>query len=80
MDRTPYYELTESPDHPGQWHVEAIGKGDEVYVAVFSGPGAWKRAVEYADWKNRKRAPTVLELIGRSVGSSSPLSDPMCDA
>ena len=65
MDRTLYFEITESRDYPGQWHVEAIGKDDEVYVAVFSGPESRKLAVEYADWKNKKRSATVFELIGR---------------
>ena len=64
MDRSLHFEITESRDNPGQWHVEAIGNDDEAYVAVFSGPEARKRAVEYADWKNRKRPATVMELIG----------------
>lgn len=48
------------------WRVEAINyEGDgEVYVAVFSGPGAEERAHEYADWKNRTQAerPQAVSL------------------
>ena len=41
--------------YPGHWHVEAIGKDGEIYVAIFSGPEARERATEYADWKNGTR-------------------------
>jgi hypothetical protein len=39
------------------WRVEAINfQGDgEVYVAIFSGPDAEKRARDYADWQNGVR-------------------------
>ena len=52
MDMT--YEVKESSFSPGEWVVEAINySGDgEVYMAVFSGPAARKRAKEYAQWKS----------------------------
>lgn len=48
------YETIEDNRHPGDYRVEAIDtEGDgEVYVAIFTGPDAQKRAQEYADWKN----------------------------
>lgn len=58
------YELVESRDFPGHWHVEHIDEEGRVYVAVFSGPGAKERAAEYADWKNKVRNPAaVLRLV-----------------
>jgi hypothetical protein len=60
------YEIVESRDYPGHWHVEAIDNEGRIYVAVFSGPDAKERAAEYADWKNGVRHPaTVLRLVGR---------------
>jgi len=46
------YEIVESDQYPGHWHVEAIGSKGEIYVAVFSGAKAIERAAEYANWKN----------------------------
>jgi hypothetical protein len=58
------YEIIESSQHPGHWHVEAIDEEGRVFVAVFSGPDAQKRAAEYADWKNGiRQAAAVLELV-----------------
>jgi hypothetical protein len=40
--------------NPSDWRVEAIDiKAGDVYVAVFCGPLAEQRAVEYANFKNR---------------------------
>lgn len=51
-----FYEVAESKHTPDEWVVEAINhppKGDgEIYAAIFSGPYAMDRAVEYAMWKN----------------------------
>lgn len=47
-----HYEVVESRDFPGHWHVEAIDNDGRVYVAVFSGPNAVERAYAYAGWKN----------------------------
>ena len=46
-------EVVERRDTPGAWAVEAINSaGDgEIYMAVFSGPAAKDRAVEYATLK-----------------------------
>ena len=46
-------EVVERRDTPGAWVVEAINAaGDgEIYMAVFSGPAAKDRAVEYASMK-----------------------------
>lgn len=49
------FELMESREVPGEWRVEAIDSADgQVYVAIFSGPYAQKRAQEYARWKNNQ--------------------------
>jgi hypothetical protein len=52
------YEVVKSRETPDVWHVEATNEdGDgEMYVAVFSGPGAEARAVEYAEFKNSQPA------------------------
>jgi hypothetical protein len=34
------YEVIESPDFPGHWHVEAIDDEGRIFVAVFSGVDA----------------------------------------
>ena len=46
-------EVVERNDTPGTWGVEAINMaGDgEIYMTVFSGPGARDRAIEYATAK-----------------------------
>jgi hypothetical protein len=54
------YEVVESGLHRDLWHVEMIDDEGRVFVAVFSGPDAEQRAVEYADWKN---AETDAELL-----------------
>jgi hypothetical protein len=60
------YELAESREFLGTWHVEAVGDDGEVYVAVFSGPRARERAAEYADWKNGVRSPAaLLKMVSR---------------
>lgn len=41
------YELIEYPDNPDHWHVEAFDDEGECIKAVFSGPGALKRAALY---------------------------------
>jgi hypothetical protein len=68
------YEIAESEDYPGHWHVEAVDDEGVVFVAVFSGPEARERAAEYADWKNGIRHPTaVLQLVSRQrMSSASP--------
>lgn len=46
-------EVVERKDTPGAWAVEAINsEGDgEIYMAIFSGPLAKNRAIEYAYMK-----------------------------
>ena len=46
-------EIVERRDTPGAWGVEAIDyAGDgSIYMAVFSGPSAKERALEYARTK-----------------------------
>ena len=39
---------------PSEWRVEALNsKTGDVFVAIFCGPLAQQRAVEYADFKNK---------------------------
>lgn len=52
-----HYEVVQSREFPGHWHVEAIDGDGRVFVAVFSGPNAAERANEYASWKNSVLAP-----------------------
>lgn len=61
-------EVVERKDSPGDWGVEAIDfDGDgECFMAIFSGPQARERAIDYASWKfpkstekfNRRREET----------------------
>ena len=44
-------EVFERRGSPGIWSVEAIGKDGEIYQALFIGPQARERAVEYAAMK-----------------------------
>jgi hypothetical protein len=46
-------EVVERKDAPGAWGVEAIdhGRDGSIYMAIFSGPDARDRAVEYAALK-----------------------------
>ncbi len=48
------FEAMADQKNSGEWRVEAIDFNNEgqVYVAIFSGPNAEKRAEEYAIWKN----------------------------
>ncbi len=40
------------PDN-SEWRVEAIEEPEgQVYLAIFCGPEAQERAIEYAAWKN----------------------------
>jgi hypothetical protein len=52
-----HYEVVESRQYPGHWHVEAIDSDGRIFVSVFSGPNAMDRALEYANWKNSALAP-----------------------
>ena len=42
------YEISERKNVPGEWGVERIGGDGEIYMAIFSGPEAKKRAESYA--------------------------------
>ncbi len=48
------YDAFADKKTPGDWRVEAINFENEgnVYIAVFSGPGAQARAQDYAQWQN----------------------------
>ena len=48
------YEVMEAKKSVGgdTWNVSAIGPDGEIYVAVFSGPGAQGHAIEYVRFKN----------------------------
>jgi hypothetical protein len=50
------YQVERSHEIQDEWCVEAINhEGDgEIYVAIFSGPDAKRRAEEYAAWKDAK--------------------------
>ena len=66
------YQVAESRDYPGHWHVEAIAEDGSVFVAVFSGPEASERAAQYADWKNGVRhQAAVLQLVSREPTPST---------
>lgn len=60
------YQAMESKEYPGDWTVGAVadppeGDGD-IYLAIFSGPQAMERALEYEKFKN------ALELNLRGHG------------
>lgn len=44
--------IVECDDDPGAWTVEAIDTGSEgeIYQAIFAGPNAEQRAIDYARW------------------------------
>jgi hypothetical protein len=44
-------EVFERKGSPGVWSVEAIGSDGEIYQALFMGPHARERAIEYAAFK-----------------------------
>jgi hypothetical protein len=50
------YQVELSRGTQDEWRVEAINhEGDgEIYVAIFSGPDAKRRAEGYAAWKDAK--------------------------
>jgi hypothetical protein len=56
------FEAIEDRASAGDWRVEGINfAGDgEVYTAIFTGPLARERAVEYAAWKN-ENAPLPVK-------------------
>lgn len=48
------FETVKDKENPVDWRVEAIDiKAGDVYVAIFCGPLAEQRAIEYAAFKNR---------------------------
>ena len=53
------WDVVEDRQYPGHWRVEAIHykRDGEIYVAVFSGPGAQERAERYAAWQAAIQAP-----------------------
>lgn len=54
-------EIAESRQYPGHWHVEAVREDGSVEVAIFSGPGAEKRAKDYRNWRTKTPlAPLLL--------------------
>lgn len=61
------YELVEAQGFPGQWNVEAIDfdRDGQVYVAAFTGPDAYGRAEEYAEWMNARAAKPENEAVSR---------------
>lgn len=47
------YEVLRDKTSPNDWRVESIDiKAGDVFVAIFSGPLAEQRAIEYAEFKN----------------------------
>jgi len=46
-----HIEIIEDKRCPGDWRVEAVGLDGEVYVAIFSGPGAKLEAEKYLTWR-----------------------------
>jgi hypothetical protein len=46
------YEMFESQDCPGEWHVDAVDLANEglIYATIFTGSSARERAERYAAW------------------------------
>jgi hypothetical protein len=61
---------------PPQWRVEAMNPDTgEVYIALFDGPGAQMRAVEYAKFKNGLMlTPLETGLTLVKTGTNIPLA------
>ena len=61
------YEVEQSPEHPKEYVVAAVNEDSkgELYVVLFSGPDAQKRAQEYAEWKNSQLEVTGEQLLKR---------------
>ena len=51
-----HYEVTQSLDDVNEWRVVAIDC-EQVFMAIFLGPGAEWRAKEYVEWKNAAYKP-----------------------
>ena len=49
-----HFEAIRDRLRPSEWRVETINsRTGDVFVAIFCGPLAQQRAVEYADFKNK---------------------------
>ncbi len=47
------FEALQDKENPMDWRVESLDmKSGDVYIAIFSGPLAETRAIEYAQFKN----------------------------
>ena len=64
------YEVVESRHAVGEWRVEAINyDGDgEIYLAIFCGPDAERRAKEYATWISK--APSDQRVTATAITST----------
>jgi hypothetical protein len=49
-------------DRRSDWRVEWSGDDGEVEVAIFSGPNARQRAIEYAEWRYGQFASPATPL------------------
>lgn len=60
-----HYDAVPDKLEPGAWRVEGINykRDGEVYVAVFTGPEADVRALEYASFKNK-----ATQILHRTIG------------
>jgi hypothetical protein len=54
------YEVMRSRGIVDEWRVEAIDyeQDGQVFVTIFSGPDAERRAKEYAEWRNATKGAT----------------------
>ena len=61
------YEIKQSEERPGDYIAIAINEDNrnEIFSALFSGPGAKQRAEEYAAWKNSELEVTGEQLLKR---------------
>jgi hypothetical protein len=49
-----HFEAMRDRFRPSEWRVESINfRTGDVFVAIFYGPLAQQRAIEYADFKNK---------------------------
>jgi hypothetical protein len=66
------YAVKESAEYPGEWIAGAVqdppeGDGD-IYQAIFSGPEARARAMEYAEWKNAVALRSDRDRVHTGLG------------
>jgi hypothetical protein len=59
-------KVFEDRQSPGDWRVEKLDDDEGVEVAIFGGPNARRRAIDYADWRYRDFEEVILEPMAET--------------